>query len=141
VAHHSVDEDFMDDIQAQIPLHKTDIARAEAAVRYGYPAVAPILPQLLEWLKDINWPVAHVLAPFLASIGNPLVPHIEHIFHTDDEIWKYWIIRAIIYNSPELATSFHDELERIASSPTNSEKYEEVNVVAREVLEKFIYSS
>ena len=31
---------------------------------------------LLEWDKDYNWPVAHSLMPFPASIGQPLAPHL-----------------------------------------------------------------
>src|SRR4051794_23281462 len=65
----------MGDVQHLIPQNKFDLKRAQAAVEVGYPAVAPILPELLEWLQDYNWPVAHILAPFLASIGEPLVPH------------------------------------------------------------------
>ena len=127
----------MNDIQALIPRHKSDLERARAAIQAGYPAVTPILPQLLEWLQDYNWPVAHVLAPFLASIGNPLIPHIESIFHSNDEIWKYWIISAIMGNSRELAISFRDELERLALSPTKNEAAEELDDVARAVLDKF----
>jgi hypothetical protein len=50
-----------------IPKNKGVLAAAQAAIDIGYPGVAPILPQLLEWLQDYNWPVAHMLAPFLAS--------------------------------------------------------------------------
>ncbi len=127
----------MNNIQALIPCHKSDLDRARAAIQAGYPAVAPILPQLLEWLQDYNWPVAHVLAPFLASIGNPLIPYVETIFHSNDEIWKYWIISTILGNSRELATSFRAELERLALLPTKDEAAEELDDVAREVLEKF----
>ena len=61
-----------------IPKSKSDLETANRAVAAGYPAVKPVLGELVEWLKDYNWPVAHVLAPFLAKIGIPLVPHIDH---------------------------------------------------------------
>ena len=131
------DRTTMNDIQLLIPQHKSDIERARAAVAAGYPTVAPILPQLLEWLQDCNWPVAHVLAPFLVSIGSPLVPHIRRILDTDDEIWKYWMISDIMRDSPELAAAFRDELERLAWSPTGREAAEELDEVAQEVLEKY----
>ena len=114
----------MNDIQSLVPQHKSDITRAQAVVQAGYPAVAPVLSQLLEWLQGCNWPVARGLAPFLASIGNPLAPHIKSILRSNDEIWKYWIISVIISNSSELATSFRSELERLALSPTDHEKSE-----------------
>jgi hypothetical protein len=131
----------MNETQALIPRHKSDLDRAQAAIQAGYPAVIPILPQLLEWLQDYNWPVARVLAPFLASIGNPLVPYIESILRSEDEIWKYWIISAIIRNSRELAESFRDELERLVLLPTKNEMTEELNDIAREVLDKFGWRS
>jgi len=105
-------------IRALVPRGKWDLARAEEAVAAGYPAVDPILPELLEWLQDYNWPVAHVLVPFLASIGIPLVPHVRHVLDTDDEIWKYWVVSIIMGESNEVAAAFRDELERLARSPT-----------------------
>lgn len=127
----------MKDVQRLIPQHKSDTARAYAAVEAGYPAVGPILPELLEWLQDCNWPVAHILAPFLASIGTPLIPHIQHILNTDDDIWKYWVVEEIMRASPELATAFRKDLERIAWFPTKREVREELDQVAREVLEEY----
>jgi hypothetical protein len=127
----------MNDIRLLIPQHKSDIERARLAVATGYPTVAPILPELLEWLQDCNWPVSHILAPFLVSIGTPLIPHIQHILDTDDEIWKYWMISAIMRDSFELALAFRDELERLAFSPTEREAREELDEVAQEVLEKY----
>jgi hypothetical protein len=130
----------MNDVRLLIPQHRSDSERANAAIAAGYPAVAPILPELLEWLQDCNWPVARVLAPFLVSIGNPLIPHIQHIFDSNDEIWKYWIINVILRNSFELAVAFRNELERLAYSPTENEETQELNEVSQEVLEKYGWS-
>lgn len=125
------------DVKSLIPRSKMDTERAEAAVAAGYPAVAPILPELLEWLQDMNWLVAQILAPFLASIGSPLIPHIRHILKTDDEIWKYWIIVQIMGDSHEVAEAFRDELERLAYSPTEREAHEELNEEAQLVLKEY----
>ena len=125
------------DVKSLIPRSKMDTERAEAAVAAGYPTVAPILPELLEWLQDMNWLVAGVLAPFLASIGSPLIPHIRNIFTTDDEIWKYWIMSRIMRESREVAEAFRGELERIAYSPTDNERHEELNEEAELTLKEF----
>jgi hypothetical protein len=125
------------EVKGFIPRDKHDIERAEAAVKAGYPAIAPILPNLMEWLQDMNWPVAGVLAPFLASIGAPLIPHIRKIFTTDDKIWKRWIISQILDESREVAEAFRDELERIAYSPTEQEVLEELNEVAQFTLKEY----
>jgi hypothetical protein len=118
-----------------IPKHKSDFDRAYAAVNAGFPRVGPILPELLEWLQDYNWPVAHILAPFLASIGEPLVPHVRRVLDGDDEIWKYWIISCIMSESKVIAVSFRNYLERLAKTPTEREAHEELDQAARDVLE------
>ena len=112
--------------------------RARAAVEAGYPAVDPILGELLKWLQDCNWPVAHILEPFLASIGAPLVPHIWHVLGTDDHVWKYWVIGTLIRDLPEnVAAAFRSELERLCHDPQPDERREELDEQAREVLERF----
>ena len=82
-------------LESLIPNHKSDLASAKAAVSAGHPAVESILPDLIFWLQDYNWPVAKILAPFLASIGSPMIPHIDAVFATNDEIWKFWIISCL----------------------------------------------
>ena len=85
----------MDDIHALLPQDKCDLERARALVALGYPAVVPVLPELMVWLQDMNWPVAEIVAPFLATIGLPLVPHIRQVLATDDEAWKMWVMQEL----------------------------------------------
>jgi len=125
-----------EDIRNLIPRDKFDLERAQAAIAAGYPAVAPILPELLSWIEDMNWPIAEVIAPFLASIGEPLAPHIERAFETDDDVWKDWILCYVIGESPQLAHIFRGQLERFAWFPTHSERDASVEEYARNVLRK-----
>lgn len=120
-----------------IPRAKFDYERANAAVEAGYPTVEPILPELLEWIQDMNWPIAQILAPFLATICEPLIPHIRNIFDSDDDIWKYWVLQEIVAESPKLALAFHSELERFATAPTENERAEGLDEISQEILEKF----
>lgn len=120
-----------------VPRDKFDHESANRAIAAGYPAVEPVLWHLLEWIQDMNWPVAQTLTPFLASIGTPLVPHIKKVFQTDDEIWKRWIIQEIFLECPEVAAEFRDELRRIAHNPTESEITEELPEDALEVLKHY----
>ena len=126
----------MDDIRSLIPQHKSDHERAQAACLAGYPAVSPILPELLEWFQDSNWPVAHTLSPLLVSIGSPLIPHVQRILDTNDWTWKYWMIAIIMRRSREVAEAFREELERLAYSPTEREAQEELDEVAQDILEE-----
>ena len=123
-----------DEILLLVPRDKFDLARAEATVAAGFPAVAPILPQLLEWMQDCNWPVARVLAPFLATIGSPLLPHIRDVLATDDDVWKYWVLTYLVEGSPAVAEALRDELRRYALSPTPNEVAEGLSEKARSIL-------
>ena len=123
-----------DDIRLLLPQHKADVKHASAIVARGYPSVAPVLPELIAWLQDCNWPVAHVLAPFLATIGTPLLPEIRRIVQTTDDIWKYWVLAGVVAESPDLAHALRDDLTRLASAPTAGEAAEEVDLMAREIL-------
>lgn len=82
----------MPDTTHLLPVDKHDLPKAEAIVALGYPAVEELLPALLAWMQDPNWPVAKVLMPFLAGIGEPLAPHLCAIFESDDDVWKYWVL-------------------------------------------------
>ncbi|MER8435665.1 DUF5071 domain-containing protein [Mesorhizobium sp. M1312] len=59
------------DLLKLLPENKHDTAKAAALVALGFPQVEP---QIMEWLQDMNWPVARVLAPLV-----PLAPHIRTI--------------------------------------------------------------
>ena len=120
-----------------VPKHKSDLAVARAAIDAGYPAVGPVLPELTEWLQDHNWPVAKVLAPFLASIGRPMIPHIDLVLASNDAGWKYWIISCIIGENALLLTHYHEELCRITNQPTDNERHHELDDVAREAVKNF----
>jgi Domain of unknown function (DUF5071) len=82
--------------QGLVPTSKHDLARAHAAVAAGFPTVAPVARELLAWLQDINWPVARVLAPFLASAGSSIAPHLRDILSNNDYVLTYNIIKYVI---------------------------------------------
>jgi hypothetical protein len=117
-----------------LPRDKFDIQNAEAVVKAGYPAVEAVLPDLLAWMQDMNWPVARVLQPFLAEIGPPLVPHIRSIVGSSDEVWKFWIVTSIVGESVELSRLLRPELERLANSANAGEQAEGVDAAARSIL-------
>lgn len=123
-----------ENIRSLIPMDKSDTTRAEELVARGYPAVAEVLPSMLEWVQDLNWPVARVLAPFLAGIGAPLASPIRSVLKTTDETWKWSVLHGIIGQSRELAESLHSELRQLAESPTPSEAQEELQVLAQQII-------
>lgn len=118
-----------------VPSSKHDVEAAERAVALGWPGVAPVLPELLEWLRDGNWPVAHALAPFLAGIGGPIVPSLRPILQGDDLLWTYWVIRTVLADAPlTVVEQLRPDLERLVTNPTASEAEEELPEAAKDVL-------
>lgn len=126
----------MGDIRDLVPQSKFDFERAEAAIRAGYPAVAQILGELMEWLKD-NWPISLALNQFLSTIGEPLVPHIWNVLRSDDDAWKYWTMGLIRTLPESVAAQFRAELTRLCYAPQPDEKANDLNEKAEWVLEHF----
>ncbi|ETT62605.1 hypothetical protein C173_25936 [Paenibacillus sp. FSL R7-277] len=94
---------------------------AEVIVRLGFPRVKPILPGLLEWIQDMNWPGAAQIAPFLREIGNPLIPYIQDVFRnqSQDEEWMYWIFEMILDHwNKEQITPLREDLIRLNEGGT-----------------------
>ena len=92
------------------------------------------LPRLLEWIQDGNWPVAHVLAPFLATVGAALVPHVQRILDGGDDTWKYFLVQDVVPKSAELTVLLRSDLERFARLPTEGETAEGLPLMAVAVL-------
>ena len=125
---------MMSELESCIPGSKHDIEAVERARNAGYPAINPILPDLLEWLQDMNWPVAAPVADLLRGAGMEIVPPIRAIFAGEDHVWKYGLLMNLI---PRLDASVRgaldDDIARMAKHPTQAECLEEVDIAAREV--------
>lgn len=120
----------------ELPPHKHDLETARAFEDCSLDELAPHLGGLLEWIQDINWPVARVVLPILARADDRIVPHIQAILVSDDDVWKYWVIDAL---APRLDASVRSQLmdavTRIANEPTEGEVADEVHLVAASLLE------
>jgi hypothetical protein len=120
-----------------VPESKHDLDAAKRAVEAGWPAVEPVVSELLEWVQDYNWPVASVLAPFLARIGTPLVPYLRPILTGDDVMWKYWVVLTIVTDSTvEVVERLRPELEQLVATPKGEEAEAGVPEAAAEALER-----
>lgn len=94
--------------------------------------VIPLLPRLLEWVQDMNWPIAPAVVQILCKYPKEMVVPLKEVFASDDDIWKYWCLEYLVKQFPlEL---FKDELTRLATMPTGGEKLEEVDELAKEIL-------
>jgi hypothetical protein len=122
-------------LTACIPADRHDHAAVNAAAELGLAAIEPILPQLLQWVQDINWPVAAGICALLRPSGPEIAPHLQEIFRSSDTVWSYHVIANIVSQLPhETWVLIADDIHRIATNPTPAERADEVDLVAKTAL-------
>jgi len=104
------------DITELIPKHKHDTETAEKLKNYSYEEIKPIVPQLLEWMQDMNWPVSRPVSAYLETHIDHISEEILRILRGNDEQWKYWIV--IVFGPSTQNTEVLNEIKRIAFNPT-----------------------
>lgn len=120
-----------------VPEAKDETDKAKKLVALGYPAVAPVLAEILEWVEDANWPVAKVFLPFLARIGAPLVPSVRYVLQSQDEQWKRVVLEHIVGESGDLAHRLSVDLLRLIDAPTAAEQAEGLHTTADDLFQKY----
>ena len=122
------------DIKNLIPKDKFDLETVEKLKQHSFDDIEPIVPDLLEWLQDINWPVSQPIAEFLIPFSEKIAPELLKILKSKDEMWKYWILVAFGKNIKN--TLVLKEINRIAENPTQDEIDDGVNEIANEINNK-----
>ncbi|AJQ94764.1 DUF5071 domain-containing protein [Gynuella sunshinyii] len=118
-----------------IPNSKSDDEACENLSRVTDAEIIPYIYELLEWLQDINWPVAQHVAERLSKLGLELVEPILVVLNGTDEVWKYWIVSHLLYMvNDQVYQSLELKLRRMKSQPTQSEIKEEVYEAVCELL-------
>lgn len=120
-----------------VPGAKDETDQAKKLVALGYPAVAPVMAEIFEWVEDANWPVAKVFLPFLARIGAPLVPHVRYVLQSQDEQWKRVVLDHIVSENGDLAHGISVDLLRLIDTSTEAEQAEGLHTKADELFQKY----
>ena len=81
------------ELRKLLPANKDDVAAIEAIAAHGYPAVQPILLDLLKWIRDESWPVAKPACEFLVSIGPQLAPEVLEVLGSRDDVLMAVVLR------------------------------------------------
>ena len=72
---------------------KSEWARQAEEISRGDIRTTPEdLPMLMEWLQDMNWPGATIIARHLISFGPDLVEPIRRVIESGDSIWIHWVL-------------------------------------------------
>lgn len=125
----------MSDLYILLPRDKHDFERVNDLKNINKEDLIKLIPELLEWLQDINWPIAREISKLLLTVPKETIPFIVNVLAGKDDIWKEWCLRYFVKDLPtELIENLKEELERIAYRPTKGEELEEVHVTAQEIL-------
>jgi len=127
-------------IYSFVPKDKFDTSGVEHLMVLEDKEFDVIAPLLLEWIQDINWPVADHMIKVLAVHQDVTEKYIRRILSSDqsDDEWKTNTIRFLL---PSFTHDFNEDLtlgmiERIAVKPTDGERREEADEAARDYLER-----
>jgi len=126
-----------------VPKNKFDDSTIGELMKIEEKKMKLILPELILWIADFNWPIAKDMINILILYPNSLIPVIKKSLNPfqDDEILKYWIIIKLI---PELPQKYQNllrgDIERICYEPTIGETNENVHFEAKILLDNIIFS-
>ena len=83
------------ELRKLLPANQADVAAIEVIAARGYPAVEPILFDLLKWTRSDYWPVAKPARTFLASLGGQLAPQVHEALASSDTGMKWAALRIV----------------------------------------------
>lgn len=101
----------------------------------GYPAIAPILDDLMQWTADPNWPICMPLIDYLNTLGEPLVEPIRRVLRGTDSGHKYVCLAGMVPKLPWAAQlQLRDDLLCLAEYPSDADRQDNVDTEARAIL-------
>lgn len=98
--------------------------------------IKPVIPDLLEWVQDLNFPIAPEVCRVIAghyAVADTEIIKLLDVSQTDEQ-WKYFIIQGLLPVIEKPSDSLIDAVRRIALRPSAGEVAEEVDEMAREYL-------
>ncbi|KAF7305527.1 DUF5071 domain-containing protein [Mycena chlorophos] len=124
---------------AYVPMSKTDYLAVRSIQEGVHTAeeMRPLIPGLLSWLQDANWPMCSAsceqLSRFPALAVEGVRSVLQHL-NGDDGEWEGNLLRFVGTVPPALRESLRPEIERIVQRPTASETAHEVSELVIELL-------
>lgn len=101
----------------------------------GYPAIAPILDDLMAWTEDPNTPICRALIDYLNTIGEPMVEPIRSVLRGADGDHKLLCLTAMVPALPLSARmELRDDLQALVDHPSERDRYVDVDTEARAIL-------
>ena len=105
----------MDQQSELLPKDKHDDEAIKRLRKLPIQELEPLLPELLEWVADINWPIARDAIDLVLTVPEHIVEPIREVLRTTDDGWKNSCLNYVIPHLPvEQQRQLKPELERIA---------------------------
>ncbi|MFJ5764528.1 DUF5071 domain-containing protein [Lysinibacillus sp. NPDC093210] len=126
----------MEEFEVFLPRNKHDIDKVVEIKKLDRNILVSLLPELLVFTQDMNWPVAPGVLEILLTFPKEIVPHVNAVLSSDDDNWKWFILHFLVIELPlESRVQFKEYLTRVAETPTEVELAEELDEIAKEILE------
>ncbi|TVY84157.1 hypothetical protein LSUE1_G001654 [Lachnellula suecica] len=98
--------------------------------------ITPLIPHLLTWLEDVNWPRAAPVRDLILKYPHLVITLMLEILSGDDDSWKDNCLINIVSNiSREQQQPLRPVLERIAGDPTAGEMEFELEGISQRILD------
>ncbi|GBF75528.1 DUF5071 domain-containing protein [Paenibacillus sp. 598K] len=132
----------MRDREDLLPKDKHDFESVNELKTLDKAELVLLVPDLLEWLQDINWPIAREVAKLLLTVPHEAVPYVEEVLAGKDELWKIGCLDYLVIDLPvDAQERLRERLEIMAYQPTKGEQEEEIHLSAKNILDKLKQSS
>jgi hypothetical protein len=101
-----------------MPTNAEDVATANAVVALGHPVVAPVMPDMVRWMRVAESPVADTFARFFAEVGAPAVSVIlEGLMRENCWLRHRAFCQILPKWPPDLIPQLRDVLTMVATQP------------------------
>lgn len=129
-------------MKKHIPQNKSDIDFYTHLEKMNIIEIKEDVNVLLEWLQDMNWPVAIHISNYFSQYINIIDDEIIEILRSKDEEWKYSILFSIILHSKiEPNDKIYKEVYRIFKHPTKEESEADLDELADDILKKYKFDN
>lgn len=121
--------------EALLPVDKSDYDSVAHIRTLTTNELEPLIPQLLTWLQDQNWPIFRDVRELLLRYPKEIVEPVRGILKGEDGEWIHNCLLNLVADMPmHCQLELRKELERIARNPTVEESEFESEEVAEEIL-------
>jgi len=129
----------MSELSSFVPKNKSDYESIERLKTLKDKEIEQIALELLEWVQDINWPIAREICELLIPLDTKIISGIKSVLSTDDYEWIDNCLSYIVkFLSKDAILEIEEELMRIVLTPNNEEIEMELPKLSKEILDGLI---